>query len=316
MADACQHTRTHRCGHVEVAVLCCCFEDAVLAMLLGSEIPPPKAERMVLRVCTLNVLLQVLAVHLLDTFNPAVLTALPPSAQQASASARQQAFGLAAGLARLQAATTAASGRGLPVSGSKQEWLAFIARLPEDDAPRVFGLPANIGRALSLGTSRALLGSLRQLGAVQVRAGWQRGCGMVCERGDGQRPCMLSCAVRLPPCTLCRWLRRLLCSIASCGPPSCCRSSGCGSSYCRQHPPACASCWRHPAAAPLEAPQRQLLQTPQRQTQWQHSWRWSVPLGLRCCAWWPPQWAAFRRQWPARACSFRQPCRCVCYSAG
>lgn len=106
--------------------------------------------------------MQVLLAHLVDTFNNQFLTALPPTAtqQRRPPGSRQQArIGIAAGLA---------GSRAMPLSGDKQEWLAFIAALPDMDQPHVFGLPANIERAQLLGTSRQLLAALRKLGSVQV----------------------------------------------------------------------------------------------------------------------------------------------------
>lgn len=57
-------------------------------------------------------------------------------------------------------------GLALPASGLKQDWLAYVAALP--DQPAVLGLPANIGRSIALGQSRRLLASLRQISAAQV----------------------------------------------------------------------------------------------------------------------------------------------------
>jgi hypothetical protein len=100
---------------------------------------------------------QVLVSHLLDCFSTHLLTTLPSSRQHQPR--WQQACGMATGLPR---------GLSLPASGQKQEWLAYVAALPDVDQPAVLGLPANIGRSIALGHSRRLLASLRQINAAQV----------------------------------------------------------------------------------------------------------------------------------------------------
>jgi hypothetical protein len=113
-------------------------------------------------------MLQVLLAHLGSIFQPDLLTALPAAA----------AYGRSASGRRLQQQQLrlpglAASVGQLPASGSKQDWQAFVAALPDADAPEVFGLPANIERAMAMASSRQLLAALQQMGAAQVR-----GCSM------------------------------------------------------------------------------------------------------------------------------------------
>jgi hypothetical protein len=109
---------------------------------------------------------QVLLAHLSSIFQPQLLSALP---------AATAAYGRSASGRRLQQqqmlrlpGLSAAVGT-LPASGSKQDWQAFIAGLPDADAPDVFGLPANIERAMATANSRQLLAALRQMGVTQVR---------------------------------------------------------------------------------------------------------------------------------------------------
>lgn len=70
-------------------------------------------------------------------------------------------------------------GLALPASGLKQDWLAYVAALPDADQPAVLGLPANIGRSIALGHSRRLLASLRQISAAQVGVA-QSACRLCC----------------------------------------------------------------------------------------------------------------------------------------
>jgi hypothetical protein len=118
-------------------------------------------------------MLQVLLAHLGSIFQPELLTALPAAASAA-------AYGHSASGRRLQQQQQrrlpglAASVGPLPASGSKQDWQAFVAALPDADAPEVFGLPANIERAMAMANSRQLLAALQQMGAAQVR-----GCSIV-----------------------------------------------------------------------------------------------------------------------------------------
>jgi hypothetical protein len=95
----------------------------------------------------------------LDTFSTHLLTALPGRRQQHQ---RQQPYGIAAGLPK---------GLAMPSSGLKQDWLMYVAALPDADQPGVLGLPANIERSLALGHSKRLLVSLRRINAAQVGIG-------------------------------------------------------------------------------------------------------------------------------------------------
>jgi hypothetical protein len=56
----------------------------------------------------------------------------------------------------------------LPLTGAKHDWLAYIALLPDSDSPELFGLPANIERAVAVSSSRRLLAALRQMQVSQV----------------------------------------------------------------------------------------------------------------------------------------------------
>jgi hypothetical protein len=100
---------------------------------------------------------QVLVAHLLDTFSTHLLTTLPGRRHQPPQ--HQQPYGITAGLPK---------GLAMPSSGLKQDWLAYVAALPDADQPAVVGLPANIERSLALGHSKRLLALLRQFNAVQV----------------------------------------------------------------------------------------------------------------------------------------------------
>jgi len=57
---------------------------------------------------------------------------------------------------------------GFPIPNSKkhQEYVKFIATLPDQDGPEVFGLPANIERAKQRMVSDAIIGGLKSLGAA------------------------------------------------------------------------------------------------------------------------------------------------------
>jgi hypothetical protein len=110
--------------------------------------------------------LQVLLAHLSSIFQPQLLTALPAAA---AAAYGRSASGRRLQQQQLRLPGLAASVGPMPASGSKQEWQAFVAALPDADAPEVFGLPANIERAMAMANSRQLLAALRQMGAAQVR---------------------------------------------------------------------------------------------------------------------------------------------------
>lgn len=97
--------------------------------------------------------------HLLDTFTTHLLTTVPSRQQRQATQQQQQQNGIAAGLPK---------GLPMPATGLKQDWLSFVAALPDADQPAVLGLPANIERSIALGQSRRLLASLRQIGAAQV----------------------------------------------------------------------------------------------------------------------------------------------------
>lgn len=101
-------------------------------------------------------LLQVLMAHLQAIFRPDQLSALPVSANN-----RYQQQRLP-GMPQTVAA--------LPATAKKQEWQAYIATLPDTDTPDVFGLPANIERAVALGNSKRLLVALQQMGTAQAAA--------------------------------------------------------------------------------------------------------------------------------------------------
>lgn len=101
--------------------------------------------------------------HLLDTFNTQLLTTWPGSRRQQQ---QQHWLGIASGLPQ---------GLLMPASGSKQDWLAYVAALPDADAPHVLGLPASIERSMALGHSKRLLAALRQINAGQVRTRGQHG---------------------------------------------------------------------------------------------------------------------------------------------
>lgn len=102
----------------------------------------------------------VLSAHLLDTFSQQLLTTLPGRASQQQ---RQLPYGITACLPRSLA---------LPTSGQKQDWLAYVAALPDTDQPAALGLPANVKRSMALGHFRTQLASLRQMNAAQVMRGW------------------------------------------------------------------------------------------------------------------------------------------------
>lgn len=105
---------------------------------------------------------QVLLAHLASIFQPELLSTLPAAAAGSNGGRRtpQQQLKRLPGLA-----PTAGP---LPASGTKQDWQAFIATLPDTDAPELFGLPANIERAMAMANSRRLLAALRQMGTAQV----------------------------------------------------------------------------------------------------------------------------------------------------
>ncbi|KAF6261448.1 ATP-binding dynein motor region D5-domain-containing protein [Scenedesmus sp. NREL 46B-D3] len=111
-----------------------------------------------------------LLAHLNSIFQPELLTAFPTAAAAVahgqSPSGRRQQQQQQQRLPGLHAFVGP-----MPVSGSKQDWQAFIAALPDADAPELFGLPANIERAMAAANSRQLLAALRQMGAAQGAAG-------------------------------------------------------------------------------------------------------------------------------------------------
>jgi hypothetical protein len=117
--------------------------------------------------------LQVLLAHLNSIFQPELLTALP--AAEAAAAYGRSASGRRLQQQQLRLPGLAAAVGAMPASGIKQDWQAFIAALPDADAPELFGLPANIERAMATANSRQLLAALRQMGVAQVS-----GCG--CQR--------------------------------------------------------------------------------------------------------------------------------------
>jgi hypothetical protein len=107
---------------------------------------------------------QVLSAHLLDTFSQHLLTTLPGrSSHHHHQQQRQLPYGITACLPRSLV---------LPTSGQKQDWLTYVAALPDSDQPAALGLPANVKRSMALGHFRAQLASLRQMNAAQVMCGW------------------------------------------------------------------------------------------------------------------------------------------------
>lgn len=105
--------------------------------------------------CKLGV--QVLLAHLRAIFTPDLLTTLP-----STATGRRQQQQRLPGLSQAVGP--------FPATGAKQDWQAYVATLPDTDAPEVFGLPANIERAVALGSSKGLLTALRQMGTAQAVA--------------------------------------------------------------------------------------------------------------------------------------------------
>eukprot|EP00878_Enallax_costatus_P013542 GHUV01014158.1.p1 GENE.GHUV01014158.1~~GHUV01014158.1.p1 ORF type:complete len:511 (+),score=158.79 GHUV01014158.1:164-1696(+) len=101
---------------------------------------------------------RVLVAHLKAIFTLDLLTARPPTTTGRRQQQQQRLPGLS------QTATP------LPLTGAKQDWQAYVATLPDTDAPEVFGLPANIERAVALGSSKRLLAALRQMGTAQAAA--------------------------------------------------------------------------------------------------------------------------------------------------
>ena len=56
----------------------------------------------------------------------------------------------------------------VPKGDSVRDYTAFIAKLPEQDSPLFFGLPANIDRSVQRFNSNAIIHSLKTLAAVSA----------------------------------------------------------------------------------------------------------------------------------------------------
>mgnify|MGYP006893244059 CR=1 FL=1 len=56
----------------------------------------------------------------------------------------------------------------VPQSGNVRDYTGIIGKVPESDAPSLFGLPANIDRSVQRFNSAAVILSLKQLAAVSA----------------------------------------------------------------------------------------------------------------------------------------------------
>lgn len=75
----------------------------------------------------------------------------------------------------------------VPQSANVRDYVGVINKVPEFDAPSLFGLPANIDRSVQRFNSAAVLAQLKQLAAVSVeelrfdKAKWTAGLKPICE---------------------------------------------------------------------------------------------------------------------------------------
>lgn len=75
----------------------------------------------------------------------------------------------------------------MPQSANVRDYVGVVNKVPDADAPALFGLPANIDRSVQRFNSSAVVAQLKQLAAVSVeelrfdKAKWTAGLKPLCE---------------------------------------------------------------------------------------------------------------------------------------
>ena len=75
----------------------------------------------------------------------------------------------------------------VPQSGNVRDYTGIISKVPENDVPSLFGLPANIDRSVQRFNSSAVIAALKQLAAVSAeelrfdKQKWTQKLGPICQ---------------------------------------------------------------------------------------------------------------------------------------